>query len=208
MTRPLEMLRLLLGAILLLTALGWLLPMLLPFIPKQQWHDPMAARLMAAFGASGLLGVAKGIHLAAGLALVLNRAAPAGLAAAMTVNVCGAFIAVLIEAQPVGAALALALVALNALLMFAYMPAYRAMLAPGALADGEGAQAGANYNSLFVNPLAGAPRNACLIAALPLVAAAVFFWKVVLGQSSLTGLVVLMVPALVLVVGAVRSRPS
>ena len=206
MIRPLDGFRVLLGAILLLTAMGWLIPAWVPFVPAQQWHDPMAARLMASFEASGLLGVAKGIHLAAGLALLLNRAAPAALAAAMTVNVCGAFIGVLIETAPVGAILALALVALNALLMLTYLPAYHAMLAPAAWADGEAAEAGANYNSLFVNPLAGASRKACLMAALPLLAAALFFWKVVLGLNSLTGLVVLAFPALALVVGAVRGR--
>lgn len=206
MIRPLDLLRLLLGAILMVTALAWLIPPLVAFLPTQQWHDPMAAKLMAQFDASGLSGVARAIHLGAGLALLLNRAAPLALAAAMPVNVCGAFIAVLIEGAPPGALLALALVALNGVLMLAYLPAYGAMLAPGALSDGEGAEAGANYSSLFVNPLAGATRNACLIAALPLLAAGLFFWKVVLGLNSLTGLVVLALPALALVVAAVRAK--
>jgi len=206
MTRPADGLRVLLGAILLLTALAWLIPPLVPFIPAQSWHDPMATRLMAAFDASGLLGVAKGIHVATGLALILNRAAPLALAAALPVNVCGAFVAVLIEGQMAGALLALALVALNALLMLAYLPAYHAMLAQGTLADGEGTEAGAHYNSLFVNPLSGAPLKACLVGAVPLVAAALFFWKVVLGLNSLTGLVVLLVPTLVLLVAGIRAR--
>ena len=206
MIRPLDGLRVLLGAILLLTAMAWLIPAWVQFIPAQQWHDPMALRLFAAFEASGLLGVAKGIHLVTGLALILNRATPLALAAVMTVNVCGAFIAVLIEAEPVGAVLALALAALNALLMLAHLPAYSAMLAPATLADGEGAEAGANYNSVFVNPLSGASRKACLIAALPLLAAAVFYWKVVLGLNSLTGLAVLVLPALALLVAGVRAR--
>ena len=206
MIRLLDGLRILFGAILLVTALGWLIPPLVPIIPVQQWHDPMAARLMAAFEVSGLLGVAKAVHLGAGFALLLNRAAPAALAAAMTVNVCGAFIAVLIEGQAGGAILALALTALNALLMLAYLPAYQAMLAPAALADGEAAEPGAHYNSVFVNPLAGAPVRACMIAVLPLLAATWFFWKVVLGLNSLTGLVVLLMPALVLLVAGVRAR--
>ena len=206
MIRLLDGLRILMGVILLVTAFGWLIPPLVPFLPAQQWHDPMAARLIAAFEASGLLGVAKGIHLGAGLALILNRASPAALAAAMTVNVCGAFIAVLIESQPLGAVLALALVALNALLMLAYLPAYHAMLAPAAVADGEGPEAGAHYNSLFVNPAAGAPVKACMIAVLPLLAATWFYWQVVLGLNSLTGLVVLVIPALALLVAGIRAR--
>lgn len=199
-------LRLLFGAILLVTALGWLIPPLMPFPPAQVWHDPMAARLMTVFDASGLLGVARAIHLGAGLALLLNRAVPLALAAVMPVNVCGAFIAVLIEGAPLGAVLACALVALNGVLMLAYLPAYNPMLAPAALTDGEGAEPGAHYNSLFVNPLAGAPLKACVVAAAPLVLAAAFFWQVVYGLNSLTGLVVLAVPSLVLMVAGVRGR--
>jgi len=205
-TRALDLLRLLLGAILLVTALAWLIPVLVPFVPPQEWYDPMAARLMAAFDASGLSGVARAIHLLAGLALLLNRTTPFALAAAMPVNVCGAFIAVLIEGEPLGAVLALALVVLNGVLMLAYLPAYTAMLAPAALADGEGAEPGAHYSSLFVNPLSGATRKACLVAAVPLVAAALFYWYVVLGLNSLTGLLVLAFPAIVLVVSAVRGQ--
>ncbi len=205
MIRALDGLRMLLGAVLLVTALAWLIPPLAPFIPAQVWHDPMALRLMAAFDASGLSGVAHAIHLGAGLALLLNRASPFALAAAMPVNVCGAFVAVLIEGAAFGAVLALALVALNGVLMLAYLPAYKAMLAPAALADGEAEQPGAHYNSLFVNPMAGVPRGACLAAAAALIAAALFYWKVVLGLNSLTGLAVLVFPAVVLVVASVRA---
>ena len=44
MIRLLDGLRILLGVILLVTAFGWLIPPLVPFLPAQQWHDPMAAR--------------------------------------------------------------------------------------------------------------------------------------------------------------------
>ena len=201
----LAVLRMLLGAVLLMTGIAWFLPALLPFVPAQGWNDPMAIRLEAQFAASGLLGVAKFIHVVAGLALLLDRAVPFVLAAAMPVNVCGAFIAVLIERALPGAVLALSLLALHALLMFAYLPAYAAMLAKGALADGEGPAAGENYESLYARPGTGAPADLCLVAAAPLALAALFYWFVVLGFNSVTGLVVLAFPALMLAANAMRA---
>ena len=57
MTRVLDGLRLLFGAVLVVTALRYFLPPLLPFVPQAQWHDPMALRLMTGFDKSGLLAV-------------------------------------------------------------------------------------------------------------------------------------------------------
>ena len=66
MTRWLEALRLLLGTTMVVTAVQYFLPFLLPFLPAAEWNDAMAQRLMTAFDRSGLLAVAKFIHLAAG----------------------------------------------------------------------------------------------------------------------------------------------
>lgn len=206
MIRPLDMLRLALGLVMAVTALAWFLPDLLPFVRTALWDAAMTVRLMGQLEASGLLGVAKGIQLAGGLALLLNRAVPFALAAMVTVNVCGAFIALLIEGDPLLAVLALGVLALNAALMFAYLPAYRGVLAAHAIADGEAPEPGENYESLFANPLAGANRNACMLAALPLLAALWFFWKVVPFTNGTTGLVVLAVPVVVLAASWVRGR--
>jgi hypothetical protein len=205
MTRALDALRLLLGAVIVVTALRYFMPFLLPFVPVASWDDPMALRLMTAFDKSGLLAVAKFIHLVAGALLLVNRAVPFALAALMPVNLCGLFIALLIEGDPLVAALALLTVALNALLMLAYLPSYRGVLEGGQLADGEGAEAGQNYESLYANPLSGAPSGAYLGAALVLAAAAAFYWRVVPGLNSLTGLVVLAVPAALLAIGWIRA---
>jgi hypothetical protein len=205
MTRALQALRLLLGAILVITALRYFLPPLLPFVPAAEWHDPMAVRVMTAFDKSGLGAVARFIHLVAGLMLLTNRAVPFALAATMPVNVCGLFISVMIEGSPLIGLLAVLLVALNGLLMLAYLPFYRGVLDGGHVADGEGADPGQNYESLFANPLSNAPAAAYPAAALVLAAALAFYWWVVPGLNSLTGVLTLAIPAVLFAVGWARA---
>jgi hypothetical protein len=205
MTRALDALRLLLGAVMVITAIRYFMPFLLPFVPAASWDDPMALRLMTGFDRSGLLAVAKFIHLVAGMLLLTNRAVPFALAALMPVNLCGLFISLFIEADPIVGPLAVLTVALNALLMLAYLPAYRGVLEGGQLADGEGPEDGRNYASLFVNPLGKAPPAAYLGAALVLAAALAFYWRVVPGLNGTTGLVTLAVPAALLLAGWLRA---
>jgi hypothetical protein len=165
----------------------------------------MAVRLMTSFDQSGLGAVARFIHLVAGLLLLSNRAVPFALAALMPVNVCGLVIALFIEGAPPVALLAVLTVALNALLMLAYLPAYRGVLEGGQVADGEGPEAGQNYESLFVNPLSGAPAVAYVGAALVLAAALAFYWFVVPGLNGLTGVATLAIPTVLLAAGWIRS---
>ena len=205
MTRWLEALRLLRGTTMVVTAVQYFLPFLLPFLPAAEWNDAMAQRLMTAFDRSGLLAVAKFIHLAAGALLLANRAVPFALAALMPVNVCALFIALLIEGAPALAVLAVLTAALNALLMLAYLPYYRGVLEGGQLADGEGPDDGRNFESLFVNPLSGAPTGAYLGGGLVLAAALAFYWFVVPFSNGTTGLVTLAVPALAFAAGLMRS---
>ena len=206
MTRIFDILRVLLGVVLVATSLRYFMPFLLAdFIPAYEWNDPMALRLMAAFEQSGLLAVAKFIHIAAGALLIANRAVPFALAALMPVNLCGLFIALFIESAPLIAVLGLLLVALNALLMLAYLRYYRGVLEGGALADGEGAQAGQNYESLFANPLSGAPTKAYLLAAIPLLGALYMYWRVIPFSNGTTGLYTLIIPVVIFAAGLVRS---
>jgi hypothetical protein len=205
MTRLLDGLRLLLGAALVLTAMRYFLPPLVPFLPAAEWTDPMALRLMTAFDRSGLLAVATFIHLVAGALLLVNRAVPFALAALLPVNLCGSFISLFVEGgAPIGV-LAVLTVVINGFLMLAYLPSYRGVLEPGQLADGEQAEDGGNYESLFVNPLGSAPPGAYAGAALALAAALGFYGFVVPGLNGTTGLVTLAVPALLLATGWVRS---
>ena len=205
MTRVLDGLRLLLGVVMVVTALRYFLPPLLPFVPVAEWHDPMAVRLMTAFDKSGLGAVARFIHLAAGMLLLSNRAVPFALAALMPVNVCGLFIALFIEGAPLVAMLAVLTVALNGLLMLAYLPSYSGVLEGGQLADGEGPDDGQNYESLFVNPLSNAPPAAYPGAALVLAAALAFYWFGVPGLNGTTGVLTLAIPAVLLAAGWARA---
>ena len=72
----LDALRVLLGTVMVVTALQYFLPALLGFLPTATWEDPMSVRLMTMFDRSGLLAVAKFIHLVAGALLLVNRGVP------------------------------------------------------------------------------------------------------------------------------------
>ena len=205
MMRPLEALRVLLGAAMVVMAVQYFMPALLPFLPAREWQDPMAARLMSAFDRSGLLAVAHFIHIVAGALLLTNRAVPFALAALMPVNLCGAYIALFVEADPLLGVIALLVIALNALLMLAYLPWYRGVLEGGQLAEGEEPEDGRNFESLFVNPFGNAPPPAYLRAALVLAAAFAFYWFVVPFANGTTGLVTLAVPAVILAIGGARA---
>jgi len=205
MNRTLDALRVLLGLVMVVTALQYFLPGLLPFLPTAQWEDPMSVRLFTEFDRSGLLAVAKFIHLVGGALLLGNRAVPFALAALAPVNVCGTYIALFVEGDAVIGLLAALTMALNALLMLAYLPSYRGVLEAGRLADGEGPEDGQNYFSLYINPLSKAPASAYPAAAVVLLAAIAFYWFVVLGLNSTTGLVVLAIPAVLLLAGWVRA---
>jgi putative oxidoreductase len=205
MNRALDALRVLLGVVMVASALRYFLPALLPFVPIPHWDDPMSIRLMDQFGHSGLLGVAKAIHLVAGVLLIVNRGVPFALAALVPVNLNGTYITLFVEGDPLWSLVAVLIMAANALLMFAYLPWYRGVLEPGQLADGEGPEDGNNYVSLYVNPLSTAPASAYTMAALVLLAASAFYWFVVLGLNSTTGLVVLAIPAVILAVGWARA---
>lgn len=202
---PLDALRLLLGAVMVLTAVDYFLPAILPFDAVREWQDPLAARLMGTFDQSGLLAVAKFIQLVGGALLLVNRAAPFALAAMLPVNICGMFVALFLEGDPVVALLGVLTVALNALLMLAYLPYYRGMLEAGHLADGEEPKAGRTFESMFVNPWSAAPLSAYLGGGAVLLAAFWFYWDVVPFANGTMGLYVLIFPAAIFAIGLVRA---
>lgn len=200
----LHALRILLGLVIALPAFDYFLPDALGLPGPAPWTSDHAIRLMAAFEASGLLAVAKAIQLIGGLLLLFNRAVPFALAAVLCVHVCGAFFALYIEGDVLRGVLALAVLALNGVLMLAYLPAYFGVLASESLADGESWEDGKNYNSLFVNPASNAGKGHWLAALAVLLAAIWFYWEVVPFANGDTGLAVLLVPALILVVLGLR----
>lgn len=202
--RALAGLRVLLGAVMIVTAIHYFMPLLIP-LPAPAWDDPKAARLMDTFDRSGLLAVAKFIHLVAGALLVIRRAVPFALAALMPVNLCGLFIALFLEADVLIAALAILTVALNALLMFAYLPSYQGVLTGPALADGEAPEPGRYFESLFANPFTGAASGRFLAGAAVLAAAIAFYAFVVPYANGTTGLVTLAIPTVILAAGFARA---
>ena len=200
----LPVLRVVLGLVLLVPAFDYFLPDALGLPGPAGWTSEHGIRLMTAFEASGLLAVAKAIQLLGGALLLFNRAVPFALAAMLCVHVCGAFIALYIEGDGVRGVLALLVLALNGVLMLAYLPAYFGVLAGQSLADGERWEDGQNYNSVFVNPKSAAGKGQVFAGVAVLLAAIWFYWEIVPFANGNTGLVVLALPALVLLGHGIR----
>jgi hypothetical protein len=99
--------------------------------------QPLAVELMRALNDSHLIDVTYGIQLAAGALILIDVFVPFALCAVMPVSVGAAFWTVVLEHEPPGAVLGLLAVALNALLMFAYLDYYRNMLQRHSLSYGE-----------------------------------------------------------------------
>jgi len=203
--RLFDALRIVLGVVLALSALRYFMPFLLaPYLPLPEFSDPMALRLRAVLDQSGLLAVAKFIHLVGGLMLLSRRSVAFALAAMMPVNICATFIAMLEGNGPLVLA-ALVILGVNGLLMLACLDSYKGVLTGGQLADGEGPEAGRNYESIFVNPMSGAPTRAYLLAAIPLLGALYAFGQVVPFANGTTGLYTLIIPTVIYAAGLGKS---
>ena len=126
--------RLIFGAWMLLNGLNHFFG---PFYPMPAGTAPLAVQLMQALVHIGLLDVAMGIQLVAGGLILAGVFVPAALCVMMPISVCAAYWAVILEREPIGAVLALAAVALNALLMLAHLHHYRGVLERHPLAVGE-----------------------------------------------------------------------
>jgi uncharacterized membrane protein YphA (DoxX/SURF4 family) len=105
--------------------------------PEPAGTQPLAIQLMTALNDSQLIDVTYGIQLVAGALILSGLFVPFALCAAMPVSVGAAFWTVILEHQPLGAALGLLAVALNALLMFAYLEYYQGVLQRHSLSYGE-----------------------------------------------------------------------
>jgi hypothetical protein len=105
--------------------------------PEPTGHEPLAVQLMAAFVHSRLFDVAMAIELVTGALILTGFFVPVALCVVMPVSTCALYWSVILEHQPVGAALALVVFALNGLLMLAYIDYYRGALQRRALTLGE-----------------------------------------------------------------------
>jgi hypothetical protein len=126
--------RLLFGAWMLISGLNFFL---LHLYPMPTGHEPLAVQLMTALVHSELLNVAMAIQLITGALILAGLLVPLALCVVMPISTCAAFWAVILEREPVGAILALIALALNGLLMLAYLEHYRDMLHRHSLAIGE-----------------------------------------------------------------------
>jgi hypothetical protein len=168
-------------------------------------HTPLAIQLMSALADSRLLDVAMAIQVAAGALIVAGAFVPLALMVVIPVNVCAAFWAVILEHQPLGGVLALIAVALNALLMLAYLDSYDGVLRRRAIALGEAEGDGRNFDRSFALPI-GRISPAQFGAALAvLVLAAAFYHFLVPGLTGQFALLTLAYPAIVLVARLVQG---
>ena len=108
-----------------------------PFYAEPTGTTPLAMQLMTGLVDSRLFDVVMGIQLVGGALVLAGVFVPVALCVIIPTLVCAAFWAVILEHQPVGAIVALVAVALNALLMFAYLDYYKGVLQRRALAVGE-----------------------------------------------------------------------
>ncbi len=188
--------RLIFGAFILLSGANRLFG---PFFPVPVGHTPLARELMTALVDSRLIYVVAGLQLVAGALILAGRFVPLALCVAMPLSVCAAFWAAILDQTPLGAAIALATVALNAWLMLAWIDAYRPMLGRRALAAFERPGEGRSYDTLYAIPLGRASPAQFGGALVVLALVAAFYHFVVTGGTAFYALLTLAYPAIVLV---------
>jgi hypothetical protein len=108
-----------------------------PLYPEPTGHEPLAVQLMAALVHSRLFDVAMTIQLVTGALILTGFFVPVALCVLMPISTCALYWSLVLEHEPLGAALALLAFALNGLLMLAYLDYYKGVLQRRALSLGE-----------------------------------------------------------------------
>lgn len=192
--------RLVLGAGLVLHAANALFLNLWPLGGTQ----PLSELLMTSLVNSSLLHVALAVQLVAGVLLLANVLVPLALCAQMMVTANALFWAVFLEQSPLVGVLTLAAFALNGLLMLAYLPWYKSILARYSHAVGE-EPGPANYDALFVSN-AGTTAKAHYVPAMVLLLVVVaFYGYLVPGRSGQFSMLVLLYPLFTLLIRRFRD---
>lgn len=168
------------------------------FYPQPMGHEPLAVLLMTALVHSKLIDVAMAVQLVTGALILAGLFVPLALCVVMPISVCAVYWSVILEHRPLGAGLALLALALNGLLMLAYLDYYRGTLERYAPTLGEGQQGGMSYEALFANPNGRTSRGDFLRGLLPLLAVAAFYFVLVRNRNGDWVLVTLLFPAMVL----------
>ena len=104
--------------------------------PLPSGTTPLAMQLMTGLANSHLLDVVIGMQMVAGALILVGVFVPLALCVVMPLTVCAAFWA-LLDHQPLSLLLGLVALALNGLLMLAYIDDYKGVLERQALALGE-----------------------------------------------------------------------
>jgi uncharacterized membrane protein YhaH (DUF805 family) len=166
--------------------------------PQPIGHEPLAIQLMAALIHSGLLGVAMTIQLVTGALILAGLFVPVALCVVMPVSTCALFWSVILDHQPLGAALAVAAFALNGLLMLAYIGYYRGAFQREALTYGELPAGQKSFDFLFVIPNGRTPRGQFVAALVTVLAVAAFYAFLVKGATAHWAMLILVFPGVIL----------
>jgi uncharacterized membrane protein YhaH (DUF805 family)/uncharacterized membrane protein YphA (DoxX/SURF4 family) len=158
-------------------------------------HAPLAVQLMNGVVNSHLIDVVMGIELVTGALILVGVFVPAALCVVMPLTVCAAFWA-LLDHQPVNLLLGLGALALNGLLMLAYLDYYNGVLQRHALAVGEDEKS--NFDLLYVQAAGRTGRGEFIGALITLLAAYAFYHFLVPGRNSQWVQLTLLFPAVVL----------
>jgi uncharacterized membrane protein YhaH (DUF805 family) len=163
-------------------------------------HEPLAIQLMAALVHSRLLDVVMAIELITGAFVLSGFFVPVALCVVMPVSTCALYW-VLLDHQPLGAVLGLAMFALNGLLMLAYFDYYRGSLQRHALMVDESPGGRMSWDCLFVNPNGRTSRAqfaAALVTFLAVVALYVYLAVGPTGRNAQWCLLTLLFPGIIL----------
>jgi uncharacterized membrane protein YhaH (DUF805 family) len=187
--------RLIFGAWMLVTGINHFI---VPLYPMPAGHEPLAIQLMTGLVHSRLIDVVIAIQMVTGALILAGVFVPLALCVVMPISVCAAFWGVILDHQPLTAFLGLAAIALNGLLMLAYIDYYQGVLQRRALALGEARGGVMDFDTLFVNPGGRTARGPFIGALVTLLAAFAFYYFLVPGRNSQWVQLVLLFPAVVL----------
>jgi uncharacterized membrane protein YphA (DoxX/SURF4 family)/uncharacterized membrane protein YhaH (DUF805 family) len=166
--------------------------------------EPLADLLMSSLTNSRLLHVALVAQLVVGVLLLANVMVPLALCVQMMITANALFWALFLEQSPLSMLLALMLFALNGLLMLAYLPWYKSILARYSHAAGE-EPGPANYDTLFVNNVGNTARRDYVPAMVLVLAVIAFYDYFVPGRSGQFSMFVLLYPLFTLLIRRFRD---
>jgi uncharacterized membrane protein YhaH (DUF805 family) len=173
--------------------------------PEPVGHEALAIQLLTAFQHSRLFDVAMAMELIAGVLILGGVIIPVALCVITPVNVCAVYWALILDHQPLMAILAIVALALNGVLMLAYIDYYKDMLQRRDLSLGETA-GGASWDQTFAWATGRTTRMDYVKGLIPLILAAAFYtFLAKTGRNGEWVLATLLYPGFVLVAGRLHD---